>query len=60
MKTVSVTQARNNFADLINQVTYGTDLILIEKMNKPVAALVNIKEVNIAKKINRVRPVTDA
>ena len=47
MKTVSITHARNNFSELINQVNYGQDLILIEKMNKPVAALINIKEVNL-------------
>ncbi|OGG26452.1 hypothetical protein A2960_06260 [Candidatus Gottesmanbacteria bacterium RIFCSPLOWO2_01_FULL_39_12b] len=47
MKIVSITQARNDFADLINQVSYTSQQIIIQKMGKPVAALVNIKELNM-------------
>lgn len=49
MRTVSVSEARNHFSELISMVAYGSDLILIEKMKKPVAALVNIKELNMTK-----------
>jgi prevent-host-death family protein len=47
MKIVSATEARNNLADLINQVAYSSQQVLIKKTGKPVAVLVNIKNIKL-------------
>lgn len=41
MTTVSVTQARQEFADMLNRVAYGGDRIAIGKHGKTIAVLVS-------------------
>lgn len=41
MKTISVTEARNNLAEILNQVAYKTQKFLIKRRGKPVAVLVS-------------------
>jgi len=56
MDTVSMTQARNNFSDLINKVVYGSDRVVISKMGKPVALLMSIKDLNASAAFSKKPP----
>jgi len=49
MRIVNISQARSSLADLINLVTYSSETVVIQKMGKPVAALVNINTADIVK-----------
>ncbi|OGK15965.1 hypothetical protein A2690_00735 [Candidatus Roizmanbacteria bacterium RIFCSPHIGHO2_01_FULL_39_12b] len=42
--TVTATQAREQFADIINRVVYRGEQFIIEKKGKPVARIVMIEE----------------
>ena len=44
MTTMTIVQARNNFADIINRVNYGGERIALVRRGKPVAALVSADE----------------
>lgn len=44
MNTVTASEARIRFAELLSIVGFGKDRVLIEKHNRPVAALVPIEE----------------
>lgn len=44
METVSATQARNNFSELLNRAAYGGERILIKKRGKPLAWLSGLKK----------------
>jgi len=44
LQPVSVTQARNNFSDLLGQVYYGGKRVLIQKLGKPLVVLTNVEE----------------
>lgn len=44
VKTVSATQARNNFAEILNRVQYVGDEFIIEKQGKPIARITKPKE----------------
>ena len=42
--TISIAQAREGFADLVNRVTFGRERFVVERRGKPVAALMNASE----------------
>lgn len=44
MKTVSAKYARQNFAEIINEVHFGKKKILITKSGKPMVILISTKE----------------
>lgn len=44
MKTVSAKYARQNFSEVLNEVYYGGEEILISRSGKPLVVLVNIKK----------------
>lgn len=54
MQDVSVTQARNNLAEIINRVVYQAEEFLIRRRGEPVAVLVAPDEVIADKKANKV------
>ncbi len=43
MKTVSAKYARQNFAEILNEVYYGHKKILISRSNKPLVVLSSVK-----------------
>lgn len=45
MKDISVTQARNNLAEILNQVVYQAERFLIRRRGEPVAVLVSPDEI---------------
>ncbi len=44
MTAVTASEARTRFAEILSMVGYGKERVLIEKHNRPVAALVSIEE----------------
>lgn len=44
MKTITASEARTRFAEILSIVGFGKDRVLIEKHSRPVAALVPIEE----------------
>ena len=50
-KEMTITEARSNFADLVNRVTYAKERILINRRGKPVAAIVPMEDVELLEKI---------
>ena len=50
-KEMTITEARSNFADLVNRATYAKERILINRRGKPVAAIVPIEDMELLEKI---------
>ena len=48
--TISASEARNNFSEIINRVQYKGESIIIEKQGKPVAKIVAMAETTEEKK----------
>lgn len=44
MKTVTAKQARQNFSELLNEVSFGNKKILITRSGKPLVIMVSAKE----------------
>lgn len=49
MKTITTVAARENFAELINQASYGGCRVVLTRRGKPIAALVSISDLNMLK-----------
>lgn len=50
MKTVTAKYARQNFAEVINEVYFGRKKILITKSGKPMVVLTSTKDTTLDKK----------
>lgn len=44
MTTMSVAEARNNLAEVVNKVSYGGERIVFTRHGKPAAALVHVED----------------
>jgi len=44
MKTITTVAARENFAELINQASYGGRRVVLTRRGKPVAALISLND----------------
>ncbi|MEK7534524.1 MAG: type II toxin-antitoxin system Phd/YefM family antitoxin [Patescibacteria group bacterium] len=53
MKTVTAKYARQNFAEILNEVHFGRKKILITRSGKPLVILVSAKNHGIEKKISK-------
>lgn len=55
-QTISVSRARNNFSELINQVYYQGRQFLVAKMGRPMAVLIKVEDLkDLAKKADENR-----
>ena len=43
VKRMSAKDARNRFAELLGQVQYGKDTVIVEKQGKPVVAVIDME-----------------
>lgn len=48
---VPVTQARAEFADLVNRVVYGGERIVVTRHGKPIAALVSAADLDLLERL---------
>ena len=59
-KKVSTAYARKNFADIINEVSYGKEPLIISRRGKDLAALISLEEFQLLQKIEDFIDVEDA
>ena len=60
MNTISTADARKDFADIINQVSYGSEQVLLTRRGKEVAAIVSVEELRLLQKIEDYIDIEDA
>jgi len=58
--TMTTVDARKNFADIINKVSYGQDPIILTRRGEKIAALVSIEELELLQQIEDVIDIEDA
>lgn len=51
MISVTIVGARKNFSDLINKVFYNQERIIINRRDKPMAALISIEDLELLEQI---------
>jgi prevent-host-death family protein len=51
MTRLAVTDARDNFADLLNKVAYAGDRVLVERHGKPLAAIISAEDLEFLEKL---------
>ena len=57
---ISTADARKDFADIINQVSYGSEQIVLTRRGKGVAAIVSVEELRLLQKIEDYIDIQDA
>ena len=60
MNTISTADAREDFADIINQVSYGSEQIMLTRRGKEVAAIISVEELKLLQKIEDYIDIEDA
>jgi antitoxin Phd len=60
MNVISTADARKDFADIINQVSYGSEQIVLTRRGKEVAAIVSVEELRLLQKIEDYIDIEDA
>ncbi len=60
MTRLPVTEARDNFADLLNKVAYAGDRVLVERHGKPLAAIVSAEDLDLLERLEDRLDLLDA
>lgn len=63
MKSVSVAEARRNFADLLNRASYGRERTVVTRHGRAVGAIVPVEDVELLESVLRLvskREIRDA
>ncbi|SMN16024.1 RelB/StbD replicon stabilization protein (antitoxin to RelE/StbE) [uncultured Candidatus Thioglobus sp.] len=60
MNTISTADARKYFAEIINQVSYGQEQVLLTRRGKEVAAIVSVEELRLLQRIENKMDIIDA
>jgi len=60
MNIISTADARKDFADIINKVSYGQEQIMLTRRGKEVAAIVSVEELRLLQKIEDKMDIIDA
>lgn len=60
MEGVAISQARDNLAELINEVLYQGDRICLIRRGKPVGALVSIEDLAILEELEKKIDIAEA
>ncbi len=58
--TISTADARKNFADIVNNVVYGGEPVILTRRGREVAALVSMKELELLQLIEDHIDIEDA
>ena len=58
--TISTASARKNFAEIVNQVAYGKEPVILTRRGKEGVALVSIEELELLKQIENHLDIEDA
>jgi prevent-host-death family protein len=60
MTVLSIGEARNKLADVINRVSYGGERIVFARRGKPVAALVSADDLDALRRMEDAEDLRDA
>jgi len=60
MTVLSIGEARNKLADVINRVSYGGERIIFARRGKPVAALVSADDLDTLRRMEDTEDMRDA
>jgi len=60
MPVLSIGEARNKFADVVNRVSYGGERIVFARRGRPVAALVSADDLDTLRRIEDAEDLRDA
>jgi prevent-host-death family protein len=58
--SVSVSEAREEFADLVNRAAYGRERVLVSRRGRAVAAIVPIEDVELLERLEDERDLAEA
>jgi len=57
---ISTADARKRFADIVNEVAYGHEPVILTRHGKEVAALVSVEELKFLRKLEDLIDIEDA
>jgi len=57
---ITTVEARKNFADIVNNVAYGKDTVVLTRRGKELAALVSIEDLELLQQIEDHQDIEDA
>jgi len=57
---ITTAKARKNFADIVNNVAYGKDPIVLTRRGKALAALVSIEDLKLLQQLEDQQDIDDA
>ena len=57
---ITTAEARKNFADVVNNVAYGKDTVVLTRRGKELAALVSIEDLQLLQQIEDNQDIEDA
>lgn len=57
---VTTAEARKHLADIVNNVAYGQDSIVLTRRGKDIAALVSIEDFELLQKLEDLQDIEDA
>ena len=60
MITLSIVDARNNMADVLNRVSYGGERIALSRRGKAVAVLVSVADAELLARLEDAADIQDA
>ncbi|MGA0555451.1 type II toxin-antitoxin system Phd/YefM family antitoxin [Larkinella sp. VNQ87] len=60
MKILSTAEARNQFADLVNQAAFGKEPVVLTRRGKKVAAIISIEDLELLERLEDERDVREA
>ncbi len=57
---ITTAEARKNFADIVNNVAYGKDTIVLTRRGKEIVALISIEDLQLLQQIEEQQDIADA
>jgi len=57
---ITTADARKNFAEIINNVAYGKDTIVLTRRGKELAALISIEDLKLLQRLEDQQDIDDA
>jgi prevent-host-death family protein len=58
--TISTADARKHFADIVNKVVYGKELVVLTRRGREIAALISMDELELLRQIEDHIDIEDA
>lgn len=60
INNITTAEARKNFAEIVNNVAYGKDTIVLTRRGKALAALVSIEDLKLLQKLEEQQDIDGA